>query len=452
MKSRESWTSQMGFVFAAVGSAIGLANIWKFPYIVGKHGGAAFICVYLLCIMAIGFPTFVSEVIIGRKTKRNPAGAFKKLGKSKPWRSCGLLIVCTAFLITSFYSAIAGWILGYLMEALQGNLSSFTTASQTEAHFLNCLSTPAWTLGFHFLFMCLCTFIVLGGVRRGIEMANKVLMPILLLILVILLIYGLTRESAGEAIHFLLHPDWSSLTPAAIVIALGHSFFTLSIGQGTMITYGSYLNDSHNVPKSCIPIIFSDTLISLMASVTIFTIAFSAGIEPTVGEGLIFQTLPMVFSQIPGGTAIAILFFLLVVLAALTSEVSAMEPVIAYLVDEKHWSRKSAVTSCAIGAFLLGIPSALAFSVLKDYTLFNMNFLQLADFVGTNIMIPFGGLTCVLLVGWKWGLPGALAHLKTGAEKTFEKNPWIKGYFWFCIKYVAPILIACVFIHGLELF
>lgn len=450
--ARASWGSRLGFIFSVAGSAVGLANIWRFPYIVGNNGGAAFIAVYLLCLLLIGIPVFMAELLIGRKTQTSPSGAFRELGGKPYWSWVGKMTILTGFIVSSFYSAVAGWVLGYLVEAIMGRVTSFEATHQAAAHYDSLMENPWWGVSFHFLFLFLCVGVLYMGVRNGIERWNKVLMPLLFITLIALAVKGLTMSGAGDGLAFLLTPNWSLLTPTAILIALGQSFFTLSLGQGTMVTYGSYFSPKENLITSCIPVILMDTVVSILAAIAVFTIVFSVGIEPDQGPGLIFHTLPLVFSQIPGGYLIAILFFMLVVIAALTSEISAMEPTIAWLIDEKGWQRHRAVIACGIGAFLLGVPSALSFSLLRDFTLFGATFLGFVDFLCSSILIPIGGFFAVILAGWVWGYKNSINQLKQGAEETFKRCPWLSGYFWFCLRYSAPVLMIFVFLSVLGLF
>lgn len=445
---RASWGSRVGFILAVAGSAIGLANIWRFPYIVGKHGGAAFIIIYLLCLALMGFPVFISEILIGRATQTSPVGAFRKLGGSL-WSMAGGLTVFTGFIVSAFYSAVAGWILGYLVEATLGNISFFHSTEHAAAHYASLMDNPLWTVFFHFLFLFFSTAVLYLGVREGIEKSSKIFMPLLFIVLFVLVINGLLMPSAGHALHFLFTPDWSVLTPTAIIVAMGQAFFTLSLGQGTLVTYGSYLKKNENIISSSFPVVVMDTLVSILSAIAVFTIVFSVGMETNSGPSLIFNTLPWAFSQIPGGYLLSILFFLLVFLAALTSEISAMEPFIAYLCDEKKWKRRPAVLTCGLAAFLLGIPSALSYNLLKSYKLWGMNFLELMDFIASSILIPIGGLLAVLLVGWYWGFVKAYKELKHGAEETFERSRLLKKYLWFCIKFSAPVLILFVFLNAL---
>jgi neurotransmitter:Na+ symporter, NSS family len=449
---RSAWSSKLGFVFAAAGSAVGLANIWRFPYEVGNNGGAIFVITYLLCLLAIGFPVFVSEVLIGRTTQSSPAGAFGKLAKSRGWGFLGGITIFTGFIVSAFYSAISGWILGYLVEAVKGNVSSFSSLQEVVAHHTSLMDSAWWGVGFHTLFLIFCWYVLVSGVKGGIERGNKIIMPILYLLLILLVVNGLFLPNSMEGLRFLFSPDWHEVTPVMFLIALGQSFFTLSVGQGTMVTYGSYLKRDDNIVTSCFPVVAMDTLVSLLSAVAVFTIVFSVGMEPKGGSGLIFQTLPMVFSKIPGGYFVGFLFFFLVFLAALTSQISAMEPSIAYLIDRFGWRRSRAVALVTLGVFLLGIPSALSSSVLKDATLWGLNPQELMLFSVSSILIPLGGFFAIALVGWKWGITGALKELHRGASRKLKDSKLFNAYVWICFKYVAPVLIIIVFLNALKLF
>lgn len=444
-KLRSHWGSRVGFVLAVAGSAVGLANIWKFPFTVGKYGGAAFIIVYLLALLIIGFPVFIAEVLIGRNTQKNPRGAFERLG-GKKWGWAGGLTIATGFIVSSFYSAIAGWVLGYLVESLNGGLKNLSTIQDAAQHYQSLMYSPWWCVGFHFTFMIFCCAVLYMGVRQGIEKYSKVFMPLLFIILLLLVLRGVTMANASLGLDYLFRPDWSALTPTAILAALGQAFFTMSLGQGTMITYGSYLHQKENVLSACLPALLMDTIVSILAAIAVFTIVFSVGLNPDVGPGLVFQTLPIAFHQIPWGGVFSTLFFLLVAIAAVTSEISAMEPAIAYLIDEWEISRHRAVWICGVGAFLLGIPSALSFS------LFDGAFLDLVDTLCTQILIPLGGFFAVVLVGWRWGANKAVAHLQSGATELFDRHAWLRVYFRFCFKYCAPLLMVVIFLNALGVF
>lgn len=450
--TRASWRSRVGFIFAAAGSAVGLANVWRFPYIVGQYGGSAFVMIYLLCLFLIGFPVFVSEVLLGRKTQKNPKAAYQELGKTKLWSFLGGMSIFNGFIISSFYSVIAGWVLGYLVAALKGSLTQFTSTDQTVAYFHSLVSSPLWSLTFHLLFMLGSFALLLSGVRKGLETGSKVMMPILLIVLMYLAMKGLMMPEAYKGLSFYFKPNWSLITPTAIVVALGHSFFTLSLGQGTMITYGSYINKNENIPLSCLPIGLVDTGVALLAGVAIFPFVFSTGLEPASGPGLVFYVLPLVFSKLAGGLVLAVLFFLLLTLAAITSEISALEPLIAYLIDEKKFTRSKAVTLTCLGAFVLGIPAALSNMGAQVFTLFGTTFFDAVSFVILDLLVPISGFCTVLLVGWRWGIRPCLDSLNLGAETFFLQNPWARFYFMGTIRYTAPLLILVIILNLLGIF
>ncbi|MCF7922937.1 MAG: sodium-dependent transporter, partial [Candidatus Marinimicrobia bacterium] len=410
-QSRESWGSKFGFILAAAGSAVGLGNIWKFPYIAGENGGAAFIFVYLICIAIIGFPVLIAEILIGRTTQRNPVGAFAALSKSKMWLSVGFLGVIAGFMILSFYSVIGGWTLGYVVETLRGSMSNFHNPEEAGELFAALSGSALWTLGYHTLFFSMVMFIVIRGVRGGIERSSKIMMPILVSILIILIVRGVTLPGADKGLSFLLVPDWGKINGHSILIALGHAFFTLSLGMGAMLTYGSYMSKKDSVITAAAQIVFLDTLIAIMAGVAIFSAVFASGLDPAAGPGLIFQTLPAVFATMTGGVYFSFLFFLLLAIAALTSAISLLEVVVAYFVDEKGWNRKNAVLIFGGTIFLLGVPSALSFNVLSDFTLFGKTFFDVVDFLASNILLPFGGLMIAIFAGWVWSRTSVMTAL-----------------------------------------
>jgi NSS family neurotransmitter:Na+ symporter len=444
---RELWKSHIGFMWAAIGSAVGLGSIWRFPYIVGQNGGAAFVLLFTIFLVFVSLPVLIAEIVIGRKTHLNPCGAYRELGRGRVWGSFGLLTVITGFIVSSFYSVICGWTLGYLVDALSSNLSHLQTIAESQNYFNHQVGSPYWAVGTHFSFMFLATLILFVGVQKGIEASNKVFMPMLFILLTLLAIKGVTMVNAGAGLKFLFEPDWKSLTPAAVIMALGQALFGLSIGQGTMCTYGSYLSKKEDIPKTAFPIAMSVIIVSLLAGIAIFTVVFSAGAEPTGGTNLMFQTLPLIFSELTGGYFLAILFFLLIFIAGLTSQISAMEPVISFFMDERKWSRHKATFWTGFGAFLLGVPSALSFGIWKGYHIFGMNFFDAISFLSINILIPVGGLSAVILVGWKWGLKEAFDHLKEGTGKFYEKNPSIDKYLRFNIKYISPVIIIIILLN-----
>jgi len=449
---REQWKSRLGFVWAAVGSAIGLGSIWRFPYIVGENGGATFVILYLICLLLVGFPVLVAEVLIGRKTTLNPSGSFKKIGRNRWWQGIGKMTIITGFFISSFYCVVAGWTLSYLLQALLGKITHFHSVIETASHFQAYSTSMKWELSSIIVFLFLSTFILYTGVEKGIEKGNKILMPFLFVLLLFLAIKGAIMPGGEKGIAFIFKPRWSEITPAAVVLALGQAFFSLSLGQGTMITYGSYLKKEDNVVKTCFPITLFGLCISMLAGIAIFTIVFSFGLSPTSGESLMFQTLPLIFSQITGGYFLALLFFLLLVIAALTSQISAMEPLISYFIDAWKWKRGRATFITGMSVLILSIPSVLSFGPCKSYMLWGKGFFHLFLFLCLNILIPLGGLGAVILVGWRWGMKKVLPHIMRGGKKSFVAHLMVKWYFYYTIKYIAPLIIIVIMLDALGIF
>lgn len=449
--TRAKWKSKIGFMWAAIGSAVGLGSIWRFPYVVGANGGAAFALVFFVCLLLVSFPVLIAEIVIGRKAQSSPYGSFKSLSHSKKWGWFGGLTILTGFLISSFYSVVAGFTLGYLLEAVFGRVTHFTSAAESSSYFIALSSNPFWATGFHLAFFAIALWILYFGVQKGIEAKNKFLMPLLFVLLIVLVIKSISLPGAKKGLEFLFKPDFSEITSSTVITALGQAFFGVSLGQGTMVTYGSYLGKRENLLKTCFPIVCSVIVVSLLAGSAIFPIVFSAGLEPSSGPDLMFKTLPIIFSEISGGYVFALLFFLLVFLAALTSQISALEPIIAYLIDEKSWSRKKAVIVSGLSSMALGIPSALSFGIMANVTVFQMNFFDLIQNLSINLMVPIGGLAGTLLVGWKWGMSKALRHIEDGATNVFKKFTFLEMYLIFSIKYFAPVVIFGILLNILGL-
>lgn len=438
----------MGFILAAAGSAIGLGNVWKFPYIAGENGGAAFVFVYLICIAVIGLPVLIAEVLIGRTTERNPVGAFKKLSGSPFWTGVGGMGVVAGFVILSFYSVVAGWSLGYVVESIRGIFFDFTSSGAAGEHFVRLTSSIPWIVGFHSLFFLVTMAVVYAGVQKGIERGSKIMMPILFIILIILVVRGLTLPGSEKGLAFLWKPDWSKISGQAVLIALGHAFFTLSLGMGAMMTYGSYMSRRDSIPGAALQIVLLDTVIALLAGLAIFTAVFATEQDPAAGPGLIFQTLPFVFGRMPGGYLFGIMFFVLLTIAALTSAISLLEVVVAFFVDELKWQRHRSVLVLGTFTFLLGIPSALSFNVMAKATLFGRTFFDLADFLASNILLPLGGLFISIFVAWVWGLDRSIEKLREGAEALFERFRWRVDVWKVFLKYLSPILIFLVLLNS----
>lgn len=443
---RDSFSSKFGIIAAAAGSAVGLGNIWKFPYVAGQNGGGAFLVVYLMFIVAIGLPVMLSEFSIGRRAQRNAIGSFKKLAPGTPWYFVGVMGVAAAFLILSFYSAVAGWTLEYVFKSLA---NSFAGRNETELNLMfgDFISGTWRPLLWQMIFMILTAWIVAAGIKRGIEKYTKVLMPLLVVMIVILCIRSVTLPGSAEGLAFLFKPDFSKLTSDAVLGALGQAFFSLSLGMGTLITYGSYIGKSNNLPGTVVQVSVADTLIAIMAGVAIFPAVFAFGIDPAEGPGLVFITLPNIFQQMPGGYFFALIFFVLLAVAALTSSISVLEVVVAYFVEELNLSRKRATIFAAVMISVLGVFCTLSFGIMSDVHIFGLVFFDLMDFTASNLLLPLGGFLIVMFVGWYLGSGTAREEISNNGKYRLAYFP----VFIFLVRFVAPFAITLVFIYGLGL-
>ena len=375
---RDVFSSKMGVIAAAAGSAVGLGNIWKFPYITGVYGGAAFLFVYLGFIALIGLPIMLSEFMIGRKSRSNVFGAFRNLAPNSPWRFFGILGVAAAIMIYSFYGVVAGWSIDYIVKSVTDSFAS-KSPDELGLMFTQFIENPWLPIFYQLLFMLMTMAIVIIGVKDGIEKYAKILMPVLVLIIIILDIRSVTLEGASEGLNFLFRPDFSKLTADGVLSALGHAFFSLSLGMGTLITYGSYIGNNNNLAKTALQVTIADTLIAILAGIAIFPAVFAFGIEPSSGPGLVFITLPNVFEQMPGGFFFSILFFILLTVAALTSSISILEVVVAYLKEELNIKRKLATILATVMIAFVGVFCSLSMGIMKEHTLFGLNFFDLLD-------------------------------------------------------------------------
>ncbi|MCL7747051.1 sodium-dependent transporter [Halalkalibacter alkaliphilus] len=450
---REQWASRLGFILAAMGSAVGLGNIWRFSYVAGENGGAAFILVYLVMIILIGLPIVMSEFTIGRKAQSDAVGAFEKLSPGgdrlapgEPWKAAGIMGVAAAFMILSFYGVIAGWIVYYFFNYLTGNLWT-APADGYGAFFGGFISSPGQPLFWQFLFMALTIGIVFVGVKKGIERSNKILMPLLGVLLIVLSIYGLTLGGAQEGLAFLFSPDWSALTnPNIYLAALGQAFFSLSLGMGALITYGSYLSNKEKLPGAAVSVAGLDTTFAIIAGIMIFPAVFAFGIEPGSGPGLVFVVMPDVFDSFALGGVFGLLFFFLLAAAALTSAVSLLEVAVAYFMRKFAWSRKQAALIVGSLIFLLGIPSSLSQGVLSNISIIGgRDILDSIDFIASNVFLPLGGLIIALFMGWGWKKADALRDSDFGNTRI--------GHLWlFLLRYIVPVAILAVFISSIREF
>ena len=435
-----NWQSRTGFIAAAAGSAIGLGNIWRFPFVTGRYGGGAFVLVYILLLIFIGYPVMNSELLLGRKTQKNPVGAYKMLAPGSPWLIVGFMGVVAGFIILSYYSVVAGWAISYIFKS-----GAYMAAGSDAANiFVNSISSTFGGIFWHTLFMAICIVIVIGGVGNRIERWSKILMPVLLILLIILILRSVTLPGAGEGLAFFLRPDFSKLSGEGFLAALGQVFFTLSLGTGCMITYGSYLKKDEDLPLNAKYVVGADTLIALLAGFVIFPAVFAFGLEPAAGPGLIFITLPAVFSQMgSAGHIFGIVFFTLLTIAALTSAISLLEVVASYFIDEIKWNQKKATIIMGITIWLFGIFPSLGYSTLSHVRLIKgFDILGSFDFFANKILLPLGGLLIVVFIGWFWGIDKALEEANHGA------NTKLGTSYSFLIKYVVPIVILIVFLNS----
>lgn len=443
---RGSFGSKFGVIAATAGSAIGLGNIWRFPYITGENGGAAFILMYVGFVLLIGIPVMLSELSIGRMTQKNPFGAFKLLQPKKKWWIIGVIGIASAFMINSFYCVIAGWTLEYLVKAIT---NQFHSKDATEiSTMLNTFQTNSWRpLFWTVAFVALTGSVVLAGIEKGIEKSTKILMPLLFILLIILDIRALTLPNGSEGLTFLFKPDFSKINGTSVLMALGQAFFSLSIGMGTLITYGSYIKKTDNLGTSALAVAFSDTLVAILAGIAIFPAVFAFGISPAAGPDLVFLSLPNIFSQMAGGYVFAIFFFALLVVAALTSTISILEVVVAYFTEELKMKRKAATLVASIGIAVLGILCSLSLNKVPSLSIAGKTLFGHVEHISSNIFLPVGGLLIVIFVGWFFGKSVFKAELSSGGSFKVRYFPIL----YFLVKFIAPIAIAFVFLNGLGL-
>jgi len=441
---RGQWASRAGFILAAAGSAIGLGNIWRFPYTAGENGGGAFVMVYLIFVALIGTPVLLAELAVGRTTQRNSVGAFKALAPKTLWPWVGRLGVLTGFGILSFYSVIASFTLGYIYMAVTGRFADGIDNEQSRALFDTLSGHPAGSVLLLAAFMLLTALVVRRGISSGIERAAKILMPVFFVFLVVLAGRSLTLEGAGQGLRFLFAVDFSKITPAVAGIALGQALFSMSLGMGAMITYGSYLPRKENLPVAGLSVAFFDTLIALLAGVIIFPALFHAGASPDAGTGLVFVVMPTIFDAMPAGTLFAIGFYVLLAIAALTSTMSLLEVIVAYFVDEHGWTREKTVWVVSGLCFLVAVPSALSYGASTYLsTMLSADpaagFLDLMNIVFGNYALSIGALFLCLFVGWRWKIAKAKAEIEGGGHRLPGGGLW-----GFLVRFVCPVAVVLI--------
>jgi len=446
------WSSRLMFVLAATGSAVGLGNIWKFPYITGENGGGAFVLVYLVCVALVGIPVMMAEILIGRRGRQSPINTLRTLAHEESrhglWQLIGWGGVIAGFLIISYYSVIAGWALAYVLRTAAGVFVN-VSGEDASAVFGGLVSDPERLLAWHTIFMVMTTIVVARGVRSGLEQAVKILMPALFVLLLVLVGYAMDTDKFAEGLKFLFKPDFAKLSAGGVLTAMGHAFFTLSLGMGAIMVYGSYMPKNTSIFKTSVVIAVMDTLVALLAGMAIFPLVFANGLEPSAGPGLIFQTLPIAFGHMAGGVLFGTLFFVLVVFAAWTSAISLVEPAVAWLVENRGWNRVTAATWVGIAGWALGIITVMSFSSWA----FDFSFggesksnglFDVLDILTANFILPLGGLAMAVFAGWFMSRESVRDELEAGEGRIFRV--------WYgVVRYITPIAVILVFLRGVGL-
>lgn len=445
--SRDSFGSRFGALVAMAGSAVGLGNLWRFPYLVGENGGAAFIIIYILLSFVICLPIFISEFVIGRRSQKNAFAAFRDLSGGSAWRWVGLFTIIVPLVVLSYYSVIGGWSVEYLLKSVSFSFTGEASQSVFHSMFTDFVSSTWAPLIAHTAFLLVTTLIVIVGIKDGIEKFSKVMMPLLFFMVVAIAIYSMTLPGASAGLDYLFNPDFSKITGKAIAAALGQAFFSLSLGFGTIMTYASYVSKKENIMFQSAATAVSDLMFALIAGMAIMPAVFAFGLNPQSGPGLVFETLPFVFGQMPAGGVVAILFFLALLVAALTSSISMLEVAVAYLVEEKKFSRLWACVVLFAVCWVVGAICSLSFGPLSYIKIDGGNIFDFFDNLSSNILMTLGSLLTVLFVGWRLKKTDVYDEFTNGG--TLSRNARIFGVLWFLICYVCPLAIAAIFISGL---
>ena len=444
---RDSFGSRFGALVAMAGSAVGLGNLWRFPYLVGENGGAAFIIIYILLSFVICLPIFISEFVIGRRSQKNAFAAFRDLSDGSAWRWVGLFTIIVPLVVLSYYSVIGGWSVEYLMKSVSFSFTGEASQSVFHSMFTDFVSSTWAPLIAHTAFLLVTTLIVIVGIKDGIEKFSKVMMPLLFFIVVAIAIYSMTLPGASAGLDYLFNPDFSKITGKALAAALGQAFFSLSLGFGTIMTYASYVSKKENIMFQSAATAVSDLMFAMIAGMAIMPAVFAFGLNPQSGPGLVFETLPFVFSQMPAGGVVAILFFLALLVAALTSSISMLEVAVAYLVEEKKFSRLWACVVLFAVCWVVGAVCSLSFGPLSDIKIDGGNLFDFFDNLSSNILMTLGSLLTVLFVGWRMKKTDVYDEFTNGG--TLSRNARIFGVLWFLIRYICPLAIAAIFLSGL---
>lgn len=443
------WSSRMAFVLAATGAAVGLGNIWKFPYMTGENGGGAFVIIYLACVLAIGLPIFMAEAMLGRRGRRNPINTMKLLSEEEAggtwWQLVGWMGVVAGILILSYYSVIAGWTFFYAWDTAAG---VFVDASKEVVNFEfdSLMASWKWLLALHTLFIVLTVFVVARGVEQGLEKAVKYLMPALFILILVLVGYAMSTDHFGDALTYMFKPDFERVTGGTILAAMGQAFFSLSLGMGAIMAYGAYLPDDSSIGETSLTVVFADTSVALLAGLAIFPIVLQHGLDPGAGPELIFKTLPLAFGSMPGGQVFGTLFFLLLIFAAWSSSIGLIEPACARLVENHNMTRRNAAILIGVVVWFLGVFSVLSFNLLSgdEYKFLAGTVFDNMDYLTSNIMLPLGGLMIAIFAGWVMCKGSTVEELELGTGLRY--NLWR-----FLTRFLAPIALIIVFLNATDL-
>lgn len=438
------WSSRLVFILAATGSAVGLGNIWRFPYITGEYGGGAFVLVYLLCVAVIGVPLMMSEILLGRRGRQSPINTMRTLaveeGKHHTWEYLGWLGVLAGFLILSFYSVVAGWTLSYVFRAGSGMFSTMDAREIPEV-FNTFVADPEALLAWHTIFVVMTVIVVSRGVKSGLEQAVRFLMPALFILLLVMVGYAMNTGKFGEALAYLFNPDFSKLTREGILAALGQAFFSLSLGMGAIMIYGSYLSHNASIARTTATVAIMDTGVALLAGLAIFPLVFEYGLQPQLGSGMVFKVLPIAFAQMPGGTFFGALFFILLTFAAWTSAISLLEPAVTYLVENRGMNRVMASAWSGLVMWLLGIASLLGLNAWSGFNIFGMNIMDSLGFLTTSIMLPLGGLLIAIFASWILPKSTTVDELRMGDHFGYE--------LWrFLARFLVPVAVIVILLNA----
>ena len=445
--NRDSFGSRFGALVAMAGSAVGLGNLWRFPYLVGENGGAAFIIVYIVMVFLLCLPIFISEFVVGRRSQKNAFAAFRDLSGGSAWKWVGLFTVIVPLIVLSYYSVIGGWSVDYLLKSVTFSFTGGESQASMNTLFSDFVSSTWAPLIMHTLFLLATTLIVVVGIKDGIEKFSKVMMPLLFFIVICIAVYSLTLPGAGKGLDYLFKPDFSKVDGNTFAAALGQAFFSLSLGFGTIMTYASYVDKKENAFFQSTATAVSDLTFALIAGVAIMPAVFAFGLDPQSGPGLVFETLPYVFSQMPAGGIVAIVFFIALLVAALTSSISMLEVAVAYLVEEKKFTRTRACMVLFAVCWAVGALCSLSFGPLADMKIAGRSIFDFFDNLSSNVLMTIGSLLTVLFVGWRLKKTDIYDEFTNGG--TITTNVRMFGVLWFLIRYVCPLAIIFIFVSGL---